>query len=97
MTLSNRIIVATETDLLDIVRAENRHRDASILRQAVVYAMLQKGVNLSEISRQIHRDRQSVRHAIECHDHDIVYSPPYRVIYDALCRTLPLLESYPHP
>ncbi len=88
MTLSHQIIVANEADVLAVVRAENRHRDVSILRQSVVQHLLLQGLPINEIARIIERDRKSVQHAIVCHDNDIAYSEAYQIIYNALGRTL---------
>lgn len=54
-------IITPDMELIEVVRMDNRHRDAQILRQAVVYELLHKGATISAIARAIDRDRKAPR------------------------------------
>lgn len=82
------LILTQETiiipELLTIARSVTRSRDYCIVRNYVIAAMHNDGLNEVEIARAVEKDRTTIYHSLRVHSQDCAQSEAYNVIIQGL-------------
>lgn len=82
MTTNLQTIVTP--DVRDIARADDKRREACIIRAVIASQLAGQGESLRNIAAELCKDHTTIINTLKRHENDYLTSPAYRLI----CQTL---------